>query len=306
VLKGSSQIGYGPNTTGGVIKYLSTPIPESEQFYLRSTYGSNNTWQAQSHYGDTLEFDAGKFGYLAELYYKRSDGFRTIEPGRGIPGSDETGYAVIEPMIKFSWEPNSALDQKIEFKYGHSDVDADESYLGLTDADFKADPYRRYAGSFLDNITTEQHRTYLKYSLSPTDDLDLRFAGYYNQFERDWFKIRNVNGNALHTTLGPTGNLVDLLTLKGLAPGNLGYRHNARSYESYGAQFSGDYRFETGEIGHTLNFGVRQHEDSIRLFQENTDVVLGRQWLRGVHRDGALDQGRHRSRQPHRDPRRPL
>ncbi len=274
VLKGSSQIGYGPNTTGGVINYLSTPIPESEQFYLRSTYGSNNTWQAQSHYGDTLEFDAGKFGYLAELYYKRSDGFRTIEPGRGIPGSDETGYAVIEPMIKFSWEPNSALDQKIEFKYGHSNVDADESYLGLTDADFKADPYRRYAGSFLDNITTEQHRTYLKYSLSPTDDLDLRFAGYYNQFERDWFKIRNVNGNALHTTLGPTGNLVDLLTLKGLAPGNLGYRHNARSYESYGAQFSGDYRFETGEIGHTLNFGVRQHEDSVRLFQENTDVVL--------------------------------
>jgi Fe(3+) dicitrate transport protein len=127
VLKGSSQIGYGPNTTGGVINYLSTPIPESEQFYLRSTYGSNNTWQAQSHYGDTLEFDAGKFGYLAELYYKRSDGFRTIEPGRGIPGSEETGYAVIEPMIKFSWEPNSALDQKIEFKYGHSNVDADES-----------------------------------------------------------------------------------------------------------------------------------------------------------------------------------
>ncbi|MBU6180184.1 MAG: TonB-dependent receptor, partial [Verrucomicrobia bacterium] len=133
---------------------------------------------------------------------------------------------------------------------------------------------RRYAGTFLDNIATQQHRSYLKYHFSPVDDLDLQVVGYYNQFERDWFKVRNVNGNALHTTLGPTGNLVDLLTLKGVAPGTLGYRHNARSYESFGAQFSGDYAFDTGEIGHTLNFGVRQHEDHIRFFQENTDVTL--------------------------------
>lgn len=274
VLKGSSQIGYGPNTTGGVVNFLSTPIPDGEQFYLRSVYGSNDTWQVHTHYGDLIETAAGTFGYLAELYYKHSDGFRTIEPGIGIPGSDESGYAIIEPMIKFSWEPDTVLDQKFEFKYGYTDLDADESYLGLTDADFMADPYRRYAGSFLDNITTEQHRTYLKYSVSPTDDLDLQVAGYYNQFERDWFKIRNVNGNALHTTLGPTGALVDLLTLRGLAPGTLGYRHNARSYESYGVQFSGDYRFETGAVEHSVNFGVRQHEDHIRVFQENTNVTL--------------------------------
>lgn len=275
ILKGSSQIGYGPNTTGGVINFLSTPIPEQEQFYLRSTYGSNATAQIHSHYGDTIETEAGRFGYLAEIFYKRSDGFRRVEgaPMVGIPASD-SGYSILEPMVKFSWEPNSYLDQKFEFKYGYSDIEADESYLGLTDADFKANPYRRYAGSYLDTIPTEHHRTYLKYSVSPNDDLDLRLAGYYNQFERNWFKIRNVNGNALHTALGPTGDPLDLLTLKGLAPGNLGYRHNARSYESYGAQFSGDYRFETGDIGHTVNFGVRYHEDSIRTFQENTNVTL--------------------------------
>ncbi len=194
ILKGSSQIAYGPHTTGGVINFLSTPIPEHEQLYVRSTYGSNATVNVHAHYGDTIETAAGKFGYLAEIYYKRSDGFRTIEPGLGIPESNETGYAFIEPMIKFSWEPNTVIDQKFEFKYGFTDADADESYLGLTDDDFEADPYRRYAGSFLDNITTEQHRTYLKYSVGVTEDLDLKVAGYYNQFERDWFKIRAVNG----------------------------------------------------------------------------------------------------------------
>lgn len=273
VLKGSSQIGYGPNTTGGVINFLSTPIPEHQQFYLRSTYGSNGNGLVHSHYGDTIETASGNFGYLAELYYRTSDGYRDIAPGRGISGGD-TGFSFIEPMIKLSWEPNSVIDQKFEFKYGYTEGDANESYLGLTDADVKADPYRRYAGSFLDNITTEQHRTYLKYSVSPTDDLDLRLAGYYNQFERDWFRLRNVNGNALHTTLGPTGNPADLRTLEGFGPGTLGYRSNARFYEAQGVQFSGDYRFETGAIEHTLNFGVRHHSDEELRFQENIDVIL--------------------------------
>lgn len=275
ILKGSSQIKYGPNTTGGVINYLSTPIPDQEQFYLRSIYGTNNMFQVHSHYGNTIQTDIGKIGYLAEIYHKRSDGFRTIDQGLGIPRSNNTGYSVIEPMVKFSWEPDTVLEQKFEFKYGYSENDADETYTGLTEADFQADPYRRYAGTFLDNIQTQQHRTYLKYNAAVTENLDIQVAGYYNQFERDWFKIRNVNGNALHTTVGPTGNPGDLATLKGLAPGTLGYRHNARSYESYGAQFSADYRIDTDVIDHTFSFGVRRHTDSIRRFQEDTNVLIG-------------------------------
>lgn len=277
ILKGSSQIAYGPHTTGGVVNFLSTPIPDREQFYLRSTYGSNATAQVHSHYGNTIENQAGRFGYLAEIFYKRSDGFRTVEgaPAFGIPGSDSTGYSVIEPMVKLFWEPNTAIEQRIEFKYGFSDIDADESYLGLTETDIAVDPYRRYAGSYLDNIATEQHRTYLKHSIALTDDFDIQFAGYYNHFERNWFKIRQVNGNALHTTLGPTGNPGDLATLRGLAPGTLGYRANARGYESYGGQFTGEYRFELGSTDHTLDFGVREHRDSIRRFQENTIVTIG-------------------------------
>ncbi|MEX2579983.1 MAG: TonB-dependent receptor [Verrucomicrobiales bacterium] len=275
ILKGSSQIKHGPHTTGGVINFLSTPIPDREQFYLRSTYGTHNTAQIHSHYGNTVETGIGKIGFLGEIYHKRSDGFRTVDSGIGIPSSDETGYSVIEPMIKLSWEPYTILDQKFEFKYGYSDIEADETYLGLTDADFMANPYRRYAGSFLDNIATEQHRTYLKHSVAVTENLDIMTAGYYNQFERDWFKIRGVNGSSLHTTLGPTGTPGDLRTLKGLAPGTLAYRHNAREYESYGVQFSGEYRFETAGLPHALDFGVRQHRDNIRRFQENTEVMIG-------------------------------
>lgn len=275
ILKGSSQVKYGPHTTGGVINFLSTPIPDHEQFYSRTTYGSYNTVQSHTHYGDTLEGKNGKLGYLVELYGKRSDGFRTIEAGNNIPGSNDTGYAVIEPMIKLAWEPYTAIDQKIEFKYGFSDIDADETYLGQTEADFRANPYRRYAGTFLDNIATQQHRTYLKHSIDLTDDFSIRYAGYYNKFERDWFKIRAVNGAALHTTIGPTGNPANLATLKGQAPGVLNYRHNARSYESYGIQVAADYHIETGALDHNFEIGVREHKDRIRRFQQNTNVTIG-------------------------------
>ncbi|MDC0311721.1 TonB-dependent receptor [bacterium] len=275
ILKGANSVLYGPSTTGGVVNYLSTPIPEQEQFYQRSTYGSNNTVQTHTHYGNTINTAIGKIGYLAELYHKQSDGFRTIDPGIGIKGSDDTGYQVIEPMIKLSWEPNTVIDQKLEFKYGFSDIDADETYLGLTESDLAANPYRRYAGSFLDNIATEQHRVSLKHSIAFNDNLDMQVAGYYNQFERDWFKIRKVNGSSLHRTLGPKGDPADLRTLKGLTAGTLGYRHNARTYESSGVQVSAEYRLETGSFDHTFSVGVREHTDSIRRFQENTDVKIG-------------------------------
>ena len=62
-----------------------------------------------------MKTEAGKFGYLLELHGNRSDGFRDIDGS-----SDSTGFSLFEPMLKLSFEPNTALKQRIEFKAGYT------------------------------------------------------------------------------------------------------------------------------------------------------------------------------------------
>ena len=276
ILKGSSQIRFGPHTTGGVANFLSTPFSDGRQVFLRSTYGSNGNMLSHLHFGDVFESDSGRMGILAELFHKGSDGFRSIDSGNGYKGSSDTGFKLTEPMIKLFWEPNSDIYKRLEFKYGYSRLDADETYAGLTEHDLRHNPYRRYAGTYLDNIFTEHHRTYLKYFVEPSDNLNLQFAGYYNSFARDWYKIRKAGGQSIHKVLANPGayaSAFDNLRLRGT--GDLGIRSNNRSYDSYGAQANANYTLQAGNITHDLKFGARLHHDSIRRFQRDDKIIIG-------------------------------
>ena len=283
ILKGSSQIEYGPNTTGGVLNYLSTPIPLEQAFYSRNTLGTDATVVSHSFFGDRLEMDGGTFGYLVELYLNETDGFRTIDPGTGYLGSDQTGYSVTEPMIKLGWSPDSANSQRLEFKAGFTDFEADETYTGLSESDVRERPDARYAATRFDNIDTEHLRTYLKYQVVASDQLVLEIMGYYNAFNRDWFKLDDLDA----TTAGEFGSVREALTtseglaaLQGVGPGRLTIRHNARDYGVKGIQLTGQYDTQLGDLDHALSFGVRFHNDYIErdqydelYFQDETGLI---------------------------------
>ncbi len=261
VLKGSSQIKYGPHTTGGVINYLSTPIPDEQAFYAKFTYGSDNTFLGHAHFGDTIQTENnGTFGYLLEMFYHQTDGFRDIQ---GL--NQDTGFQRIEPMLKLFWEPDTALKQRFEFKYGYTEFDADETYLGLSERDVKRNPHDRYAATKYDNIDTFHHRTYLKYTAEPTSDFRLEAAGYYNRFNRNWYKLNKVNGSSLHSALLDPAKVT---SLKGLTAGDIiDVKANNRDYRSYGAQFASTYDFLVGEVENSLTAGVRVHKDYVDRYQ---------------------------------------
>ena len=78
----------------------------------------------------------GTFGALLEIYREQSDGFRDIQPSvnGSFAGSDDTGFEKTDFMVKLSFEPNWERRNYFELKIGYTDLDADQTYLGLAPA----------------------------------------------------------------------------------------------------------------------------------------------------------------------------
>ena len=276
ILKGSSQVKYGPQTTGGVINYLSTPIPLQQTAYLKASYGSFGDQRTHGYFGNTLSTGAGQVGFLLEGYFRKNDGYKTIDETPDFRDGNNTGFTKADPMVKLSWEPDTAMYQRLEFKYGTSELDADETYLGLSEADFAADPYRRYAASRFDNIKTKERRSYLRYALAPSDDLDVIATLYQNTFSRNWYKLkdlRNVNGNTikLSPALAGAQNGEGLDCLRGDMACTLRVRANNRDYETQGVDVVSYYRFATGAAEHEIATGIRFNQDQVTRFQWDDD-----------------------------------
>lgn len=293
VLKGSSQIKYGPHTTGGVVNYLSTPIPQEREGYVKFMYGTDAAVRGHATCGDTLETDAGRVGFLLELWARETDGFKEIDSAPDFHDSDDTGFTNIEPMLKLAWEPNSDMYQRLEFKIGYTDREADETYLGLSEDDFDDDPFRRYAASRFDLISMYATRTYLRHYMEPLDSLSLTTTGYYQRFHRNWYKLHEIrdidtNDNGVPEGAGPMGERVGtslsaalagsvagqgLDVLKGQRAGVLRVRANNRDYYLWGIESIAKLRLDTGDITHDVETGIRYHTDRIRRFQWNDDYT---------------------------------
>jgi Fe(3+) dicitrate transport protein len=276
ILKGSSQVKYGPQTTGGVINYLSTPIPLKETVYLKSTFGSFGDRRIHAYGGNTFDTSAGQFGFLVEAYSRQSEGFKTIDTTPDFLDSDNTGFSKSDPMIKLSWEPNTDMYQRFEFKYGTSSLDANETYLGLSESDFAADPFRRYSASRFDNIKSDQKRTHLRYIIAPNDDLDIITTLYSTEFSRNWYKLkdlRNVNGSTIKLSAALAGaqNGEGLDCLRGDLACTLRVRANNRAYKSQGLDTITYYRFGSDAVQHEISAGIRLNNDQVRRYQWDDD-----------------------------------
>lgn len=281
ILKGSSQVKHGPHTTGGVINYLSTPVPLDSAGYGRITYGSDNEIRTHLYVGDTKEYSLGRFGWLLEGYFRDNDGFKHIDETPDFQDGGETGMTRAEPMLKLAWEPTSSTYQLIEGKVGYTDMEVNEGYLGLSEEDFDDDPFRRYSASRFDQMRQHHFRSYLRHLILPTKDLDLTTTAYYNKFHRNWFKLNDLldvpdadsPGQTTKMSLSSAlagangGNGLDLL--RGEGPGTLRYRNNNRDYELAGLDSQGNLQHKLAGRDAKLSFGARYHWDMVRRDQQD-------------------------------------
>ena len=157
VLKGPAAISTGPYTVGGAVNLISTPIPDEDGGLVRGEFGEDATWRAQAWYGVVGE----SFSGLVETHQYFSDGFKDVDFSRG-----DTGFEKSDFMAKLHWQGElGGRQQSLLLKLQAAEEDSDQSYLGLTDADFAARPERRYAASQLDNFDASHEQIMLTWGM---------------------------------------------------------------------------------------------------------------------------------------------
>lgn len=182
VVKGPGAIAHGPATVGGAVNLKTRSVPLDTSLGVDAALGTDQYRKAQAHYGDS----AGQFGWLVDGVHVETAGFKNLD------GGGDTGFAKNSVMVKGRWQaaPGAALYQEAEIKLGYADEISDETYLGLTDGDFSATPFRRYAASQRGKMDTEHLQAELRHLLELTPELTLRTVLYRHDFERRWAKLR--------------------------------------------------------------------------------------------------------------------
>lgn len=278
VRKGSSQIKYGPNTTGGAINLISTPIPSELAGRAELSIGERNANRFYANFGNSHK----NFGYLIEGLHLGNDGFKKLDNG------GDTGFIIRDIQTKFMLRtnPDANIFQRLEFKFGYNDQVSDETYVGLTRDDFKRTPYRRYAGSQVDQINTEHLQLMARHFALFSENVDLTTTLYRNNFSRNWYKLQTVNGRGLTGVLNnPAQNEDAIAVLRGSNSEDnaLMVRANDRDYYSQGIESILGVNFRTGNLRNQVEFGVRLHQDQEDRFQfedgyrmENGNMILTR------------------------------
>ena len=267
VLKGSSQIQYGPYTTGGAINFVSTEIPENLSGKITTSFGSFNTGQAHLTLGDSFN----NFGYMIEYLNFNSDGFKSL--GNQL----NTGFDIneITSKIRFKSSEKAKIKQSTELKFHSYDEISNETYLGLTENDFENDPYLRYPGSEKDKMDAEHIQFLLTHELSFTDKFKITTNAYHNGFKRNWYKLDDVvfenNSQKISKVISDPENFSGHISiLKGLldSENSLKVKANNREYVSKGVQTKIDYHwYGKNNSFNDLEIGFRVHYDEEDRFQ---------------------------------------
>ena len=267
ILKGSSQIQYGPFTTGGAINLVSTQIPNSFRGSINTSYGSFNTSQTHLKIGDSKTY----IGYSLEYLNNNSDGFKNLANG------DNTGFDKNDVVAKFKLQnkQNAKFNQSLEFKFQYSDETSNETYLGLATEDFETSPFDRYAASQKDKMTNEHLQFMVTHKIDVSNFLQITSNAYHNDFSRNWYKLNDVvfGGDKVNISKiieAPQNypNYMDIINGTFNSDANAFIlKANNRSYLSKGIQTKLDFHWNSAQVFHDLEIGLRYHYDDEDRFQ---------------------------------------
>lgn len=265
VFKGPAAVAYGPATVGGAINLVMRDVPEETSGQLDLSGSTDLTGKVHGWIGTAGE----NWGVLVEGLHLHSEGYKTLDWG-----GEDTGFSRSEFMARARYviDPWASVRHRFNLKLGFARELSDETYLGLTEADFAADPYRRYGASALDEMRWWRTQGQLQYAIESDDGWTLRATAYRHDLARAWRKFSGFRGYpaAFDLLTGPLSGqrrvYYDLLTgaQDSLTPDEdaiLGT--NDRTYFSQGVQLDTTWERTHETWSQRLTAGVRVHNDAV-------------------------------------------
>ncbi len=312
VWKGPAAIRQGPHTVGGAVNLRTRPVPLDgvvgsvdlgggivgagrEQSRAHGVIGAAAPLSAllPSFVPGLPALADVTAGFVLEGARVQSEGFKVID---GDADAD-TGFVRDDVMLKarVGSALTAAVRHSLELKLGLQREESRETYVGLTDADLRAAPDRRYAASADDEMRWLRTQGQLRYGLG-AGPVELDVVAYRHDIDRTWRKVNGVRGAPdLHAVLSFPDAGVNPLVRSRLddqaeRPDDdlavlIGPNHRVYFAEGVAGvarldldvDFGGDDADDAGvRLGQQLEVGVRLHRDQIvRDHREEGFFVVG-------------------------------
>ncbi len=251
VLKGASQVRFGPNTVGGVVNYITPDAPTEFEAALQATGGANGNAELDASMGG----EAAGFRLLGHVNSTAFDGVRA---------NHRLEFNDFFLKVERTLAPGHELTARVGLMRENSQV----SYSGLTQAEYLADPYSNPFPN--DRFDTERFTAALTHACSISDTLQFTSAAYSLWFDRDWWRQSSNSSQRPNDSSDPLcGSMANLNT-------TCGTEGRLREYNQYGYEARLNWDGEWFGAPTNVETGVRWHTERQNRLQINADTPDGR------------------------------
>lgn len=274
VVKGPASISFGPQTIGGAIDFITEDIPATPSGMFDVAFGNFGYSKLHARHGMSDD----RAGFLIEGIHVGSTGFKELD------GGGDTGFVRREWMVKGGWSLYRAegLSHDLALKLGYGSETSNETYLGLTDADFRATPYRRYLASKLDVMDWHRTSATLTHTMKLGSAFEVVTSAYRHDLHRNWTRFKGLRGASIDNVLAAPDAPANALYLGSLrGSGDTASPEQAilvgpndRTFVSQGVQTVARWTLKGSGWENRLEYGARLHYDEINRLQSQDGYLM--------------------------------
>ena len=263
VLKGSSQIAYGPVTLGGVVNYITPEAPSRASVALNLAAGTRDYVNGGISGGGR----AGRAGFFGHVVRKGADGSR-----------ENIHSALTDVLGKVTW--NVRGNQHLDFKANHYVEDSQVTYSGLREAEYLVDPRQNpFANDHFDGRRFGASASYQSVLWSR---VATTVQAYGSTFARNWWRQSSNSSQRPNDAADPLcGGMANLSS-------TCGNEGRLRNYSHGGVEARGRVMFG-GALAQETDFGARLHVEQQRRRQENGATPTARAGVLVEHNERTTD-----------------